>query len=141
MTSLYAVSFGPDEAPLLCVADTPEEARSVATERAEALEIATVTNPVISLEGQHPDYSDFRRQYTLMKNPHDACALGGHLFGGSDNEKMEIGSTPPERLWTLVEADDIWWICPGRHHVNRLGNLITNEPRRKEEPSYLCEGL
>ena len=137
MTSLYEVAFGPDSVPLLCVAETAEEARLIAMGRAEELEIATVTNPAITLAGQYPDYDDFRRRFTLRKNRHDAVALGGCLFGGTGSELREIQTAAPERLWTLIEDNDVWWIWLGGHLVNGLGYLITNEPRLNEEKVYL----
>ena len=141
MKRLYAVEVNPDEAPFLCIAKSSSEARKYAVARAVELELATTTRPIVSLEGQFPDFEDFHQQYSLIENRHDTIALGGCLFGDRHLERQEILSTPITRLWTLVQDNDIWWICPGRHYVNRLGYLITNEFRNKEEPSYLCEGL
>lgn len=32
------------------------------------------------------------------------------------------------RIWTMVDCDGEWWLCPGYHFVNRLGYIVTEQP-------------
>ena len=83
-----------------------------------------------------------RLRYTLVQNRFDPfSALDGCVFGSVSEEMETVRNAPSENLWTLIESDGLWWILPGFHYVNRLGYLLTNEPRKYDEQEYLYDQI
>jgi hypothetical protein len=140
MKKVFVVSFSNDELPELQIAGQAADVLAEALHRAEELDIPVTDRPAVHLEGEYPDFDDFRERYTLVKNPYDtSAALGGCAFGWFGDEWATIQKVVPENLWTLIECEDLWWISPGFHYVNRLGYLVTNERRGEDERSYLYD--
>jgi len=54
----------------------------------------------------------------------DGCTLietyGDHL--------AYLATIPDERIWTIVENDEVFSVVSGRCHVNRVGHVVTTEP-------------
>jgi hypothetical protein len=140
MKTLFAVNFDRDEVPHLCVADDEGHARDLTLQRAAEMEIPIRDQLSVNIEGTYPDFDDFEHRYSLRQNPYDPSAgLGGTLFAATGTEWETISKSPRATIWTLIESEDIWWISPGIHIVNRLGYLLTNEERTEAEPDYLYE--
>lgn len=140
MKKLYAVTFSNEEPPHLCVAYDEGEARELALQRAMDLELSIGGELLVDFEGTYPDFDDFERHYSLRRNSYDPMAgLGGTLFGATGIEWDAVSQCSPSAVWTLLESEDLWWISPGFHFVNRLGYLLTNEERVGDEPDYLYE--
>jgi hypothetical protein len=140
MKTLFAVTFDKEEPEYLCTADNENEARYLTLERAAELEFSIRGELLVTNEGTYPDFEDFERLYSLRRNSHDQMSgLGGTLFAASGIEWDTVSQSPPGTIWTLIESDDIWWISPGIHFVNRLGYLLTNEERVGDYIQYLYE--
>jgi len=140
MKTLYAVTFHPEEPEYLCIADSEHEARDLTIDHAKDYEIPITGQFLIESQETHPDLNDFQSRYTLRNNPHDSMAgLGGKIFGSNGIEWDTVRESPPGTIWTLIESDGIWWICPGIHFVDRLGYLLTEQERVEDERHYLCE--
>jgi hypothetical protein len=140
MKKVFVVSFSSDDLPEIQIAGEAADALSDALDRAKELDIEVTDQPSVHFDGEYPDFDDFRERYTLVKNPYDPSAgLGGYAFGCFGDEWTMVQNAAPENLWTLIECEDLWWISPGFHYVNRLGYLLTNEGRVADEPSYLYE--
>ncbi|MFN0132768.1 MAG: hypothetical protein ACKVW3_09615 [Phycisphaerales bacterium] len=43
-----------------------------------------------------------------------------------------VRSQPPCRVWTLIDTDDGPCVVSGMHFVNRLGYLVSRDPRPDE---------
>ena len=140
MKTLFAVTFDNEKPPHFCVADDENEARDLTLERVAELEFSIHGELLVENEGTYQNIEDFERLYSLRSNSHDSMSeLGGTLFGTSEIEWNTISQSPPATIWTLVESDEIWWISPGIHFVDRLGYLLTNEERIGDEIQYLYE--
>jgi len=138
--TLFAVTFDNEEPPYPCVADDEDEARALTLEHAADSESSVRGEFLVKSEGTYPDIQDFELRFSLRRNPYDPMAgLGGTLFGTNGVEWDTISQSLPGTVWTLLQTDDIWWISPGLHVVNRLGYLLTKEERIGEEPDYLYE--
>ena len=138
--TLYAVTFDQDEPPHYCVAESEDEALSSTLSYAAELDISVLDPLLVDSEGIYADFEDFESRYSLRSNPHDPIAgLGGILFGATGIEWDAVSRSPLSTIWTLVECDGVWWISPGIHFVNRLGYLLTNEARARDERDYLYE--
>lgn len=46
----------------------------------------------------------------------------------------------PDRIWTLLEADDGLVISSGMHYVNRVGLFITEKPWTETTVTEILEG-
>jgi hypothetical protein len=140
MKKVFVVQFSDDEPPAFHVADDALDALSEVPGRAKELGMPVTGQPEVYLDGEYPDFDDFSDRYTLVKNPIDAsAALGGCAFGWIGEEWETVRNAAPENVWTLIECEDLWWISPGLHYVNRLGYLVTNEARGADERNYLYE--
>jgi hypothetical protein len=140
MKTLFAVTFDKEEPPHLCIANSEIEARYMTLERLRELELSIRGELLVEKEGIYPNIDDFERLYSLRRNSHDPMSgLGGTLFGTSEIEWKTVCQSPPGTIWTLVENDEMWWVSPGIHFVNRLGYLLTNEERIGDEIQYLYE--
>jgi hypothetical protein len=140
MKKVFTVTLSHDEPPTSQVADEASEALHQAKIRFSELEIPTNGRPNVTLDGEHPDFDDFCAKYTLVRNPFDSsAAIGGTALGWVGAEWETVRSAAPEKVWTLVESEELWWITPGLHHVKRVGYLPTNEARAGEENNYLYD--
>jgi hypothetical protein len=140
MKTLFAVTFDNEELPHICQADNEDEARFLTLEWAAEHDFSIQCELSVKIEGAYPDIEDFERLYSLRRNSHDSMAgLGGALFGTNGIEWETVRNSPPGAIWTLIESDEIWWVSPGIHFVNRLGYLLTNEERIDDETHYLYE--
>jgi hypothetical protein len=140
MKKIFSVTFSHDEIEALQAADDAAEALNEALLRAQELEIAVSLETRVDLEGEYPDFDDFGRYYTLVKNPFDDCAaLDGCVFGWTGQEWETVRKAPTEKLWSLIDCEGLWWICPGFQYVNRVGYLLTKESRRANESDYLYD--
>ncbi|MGD1084468.1 MAG: hypothetical protein ABSA47_06910 [Verrucomicrobiota bacterium] len=140
MKKVFMVTYSDDEPPASQVADVVVDALKDALSHAEELGITLTAQPSVVLEGYYPDFDDFRQHYTLLKNRFDSSsALDGCLFGWVGQEWEAVRNGPPKNLWTLIECEGLWWISPGFHYVNRLGYLLTTEPRKTDDQQYLYD--
>ena len=140
MKTLFAVKYNNDESPFFCVADNEDDARYFALERLAELQYPIGGELSVASEGVYSTVEDFERLYSLRRNPYATMTeLGGTLFGAAGVEWDTVRQSPPATIWTLVESDEIWWICPGIHIVNRLGYLLSNEERINDETQHLYE--
>jgi hypothetical protein len=140
MKRVFTVTFSDDEPPALQVADDAANALNDALTLAKELKIAVIGQPSADIDGEYPDFDDFRERYTLVKNRFDSGSpLDGCVFGCVGEELEIVRNAPSENLWTLIESEGLWWISPGFHYVNRLGYLLTNEPRKTDESQYLYD--
>jgi hypothetical protein len=140
MKNVFTITVSDDEPPLFCAADSPAEAMAEAVERANEMGWRITPQPEIYRDGEFPDLADFSDRYTFVSNPHDPMAgLGGCLFGWHGAEWKQVSEAPRDQVWTLIDNDDLWWISPGVHIVNRLGYLLTREARPGVECDYLYE--
>ncbi|HEX4085783.1 MAG TPA: hypothetical protein VHY22_12795 [Chthoniobacteraceae bacterium] len=125
---------------MFVIADDEIEALNSAILRANELEIKVAKNPVAKRDGEYPSFDDFTANFSLVRNSIDPLAgLGGYLFGPLGSEGDFVRQNSPQRVWTLIESEDLWWITPGIHMVNRLGYLITHEERSAEERAFLYD--
>lgn len=140
MKKVFEVSFSGDDLIEPQVANLAVEAIAQALDRAKDLGLNVIGEPTVRLEGEYLDFDDFCKRYSLIKNPYDSsAAIAGCTFGWSDHEWRFVQNAATENLWTIVESEGLWWITPGLHYVNRLGYLLTQEKRNRDEPSYLYE--
>jgi hypothetical protein len=140
MKKVFMVTYSDDEPPEFHVADDAADALAEVLSRANELEIPVTGQTAVNLDGEYPDFDDFAQRYTLVKNPFDPfSALGGCTFAWIGKEWETVRNAPPEKLWTLIDSEGLWWISPGLHYVDRLGYLVTNEERGADERSYLYE--
>jgi hypothetical protein len=140
MKKVFMVTFSDDEPPAFQIADDALDALSEAHSRARELDLPVTRDSDVRLDGEYPDFDDFCERYTLVKNPFDAsAALGGCAFGWIGEEWEAVRNAAPENIWTLIECEDLWWISPGLHYVNRLGYLVTNQAHGADERHYLYD--
>jgi hypothetical protein len=52
-----------------------------------------------------------------------------------DVKKGCLKNTDMKYVWTLVDDDNIWYIIPGYHLVNRIGYFVTKEPWQEDSRS------
>ncbi len=140
MKPVYDVVLSADELPLVIVAESPGAAEAEALERAAGLEISPDHEPRAMLQGVFPDWQDFVKKYRPLRNPFDPmAACNSCLYGASGHEWAAVRDTPSERVWTVVESGDQWWIAPGKHFVNRLGYLIAAVPHASGESDFIYD--
>lgn len=89
MKKVFQVTFSNDEPPEFQIADQAADALTGALNRAKELDIPVADHPTVELEGEYPDFDDFSRRYSLVKNPYDtSAALGGCVFGCAGEESL-----------------------------------------------------
>jgi hypothetical protein len=49
-------------------------------------------------------------------------------------DRLRVGRTPEDRVWTLVSSDEGEYIAAGRHYVNRQACFICEVPYGDETP-------
>lgn len=86
-------------------------------------------------------YDRWESEFTPVKNSANPGAnANGALFEtfGADLEKVLAKlKTEPEKVWTMVEAEnDKWYISPGYHLVNRVGYLLTEKALDSKNPKH-----
>jgi len=95
--------------------------------------------PNVTLDGEHPDFDDFCAKYTLVRNPFDSsAAIGGTALGWVGAEWETVRSAAPEKVWTLVESEELWWITPVCITSNASATCRPTKPGR-EENNYLYD--
>ena len=79
---------------------------------------------------KNPTEDEFYKKYELITNHIDDNASWDGCAFETYGEELEYVKSmiDTNRVWTVVETDNNWWIIAGYHHVNRLNYLITTEP-------------
>jgi hypothetical protein len=81
---------------------------------------------------------EFDIQYELVPNPYDArAAWEGHWFETFGRELEHVDAHDAERVWTLLDVEEQLWIVAGKHHVNRVGYLLSTSPWRDPCENYV----
>lgn len=78
------------------------------------------------MESKQIQSRTFDRMFTPVRNQHD----GSEQFSiYSATDLVEIEKADKEnRLWTVLDCDGKLYISAGRHFVNRMHYVITEEP-------------
>lgn len=84
------------------------------------------------------DSDAFDELYELESNifAPDA-AWEGHWFETYGRELEFVANQNPQRVWTLVDSEDLLWIIAGRHFVNRVGYLVSKISWRDPNEIYV----
>ena len=77
-------------------------------------------------------YNAFARRYNPL--PSGSRADGTILHDDFRNMPVEhLRALEENRLWTVVDEDNVLYLCPGRRFVNRFGYVITEHPYDEQE--------
>lgn len=80
------------------------------------------------------NYEDFFDKYTLENNPYDSSSDGRfETYGEEIDYVLEVNSSTPSRVWTVIETENGLVIANGYHFVNRIAYYITEEEGREDE--------
>ena len=85
-----------------------------------------MNNPYILTEDQ------FHREYQPQQNPFDnnaswdGCML--ETYGKELEHVKTVFQYAPRRVWTVLDCDGKTILASGFHFVNRIGNVITENP-------------
>lgn len=66
---------------------------------------------------------------------------GGCMFETYGPELEFVKSQEPNKIWTVIEVDGLFYYSAGYHHVNRMGYLITEVPWETGEEEIEIEGV
>lgn len=129
------------------IAESQDEAIALRIEEGLALELdeyipqgsekAAQENP-----SKHvvPDFEDLDKEFhVIYQNVETTESKHPHMLEtyGMDEQKARLTHT--NHIWTIVEGDDnLSYICPGYHHVNRLGYIQTIKSWNPKYQSDLC---
>lgn len=73
-------------------------------------------------------YEEFINTYIPRKNHLDInAAFDGCMYETYGDEDTFIRSSDKKHVWTIIDVNALY-VVPGRHYVNRLGYLITENP-------------
>jgi hypothetical protein len=91
------------------------------------------------VEEELEDFQEFDAQFHTVEQPEELTE-SRHKYMletyGKDETKARLSD--PNHIWTIVEGDDnLCYICPGFHYVNRIGYLQTLLPWSCENKTFL----
>jgi hypothetical protein len=95
------------------------------------------------LEKYTPEYNQILLEQLRTKEdtgnilPEDICSYGGTMYETFGEELDYIREQPNKRVWTIVDGDgDDLIIIAGKHFVNRMGYIVTDEEWEDEYEEY-----
>lgn len=85
------------------------------------------------------DLKDLDKKYFLVEqNPLSTEANHEFMLETFGKDITKVQLTDPNHIWTILEGDDnLQYICPGCHYVNRIGYLQTLKPWKTEDECFL----
>ena len=82
------------------------------------------------VENFDPKFNHIAAEHNPSRDPESCAPVNGRMFETYGDELSFVANQDHRNVWTVVHTDesDMWYICKGYHHVNRLGYIVTAKP-------------
>lgn len=81
------------------------------------------------MQAQTINWETFTERFCPVQNHiDDNAAFDGLMFETYGPEIEHVLQQPENLVWTILDTDEGTVIASGRHHVNRLGYILTAVP-------------